>query len=54
VLDSDKSSIRFNIPRTMLPHLPAFFERLETVKQQLGVIDMQLSLTTLEEVRSAV
>jgi hypothetical protein len=42
--------VDFNIPRPMLKDLPQFFEKLEDVKEKLGILDVQLSMTTLEEV----
>eukprot|EP01113_Clastostelium_recurvatum_P005090 TRINITY_DN1226_c0_g1_i1.p1 TRINITY_DN1226_c0_g1~~TRINITY_DN1226_c0_g1_i1.p1 ORF type:complete len:879 (-),score=247.94 TRINITY_DN1226_c0_g1_i1:81-2717(-) len=42
--------IYFNIPRTMTPQLPEFFEALEVNKERLGIGMVQLSMTTLEEV----
>jgi ABC-type multidrug transport system ATPase subunit len=40
----------FYIPRPVLPKLPAFFTELELHQEKLHVTDIQLSMTTLEEV----
>jgi len=40
----------YNIPRPLLPSLPQFFSQLEANKENLGIRDLQLSMTTLEEV----
>eukprot|EP00741_Cyanophora_paradoxa_P000093 tig00000057_g89.t1 len=41
---------QFRVPREKIPELPDFFERFEAVKEQMHITDIQLSLTTLEEV----
>eukprot|EP00003_Mantamonas_plastica_P027264 TRINITY_DN5807_c0_g1_i2.p1 TRINITY_DN5807_c0_g1~~TRINITY_DN5807_c0_g1_i2.p1 ORF type:complete len:496 (+),score=189.23 TRINITY_DN5807_c0_g1_i2:1108-2595(+) len=40
----------YNIDRPKLPKLPDFFQQLESNKQQLGIENVQISMTTLEEV----
>jgi len=42
----------FKVPVTLGDYLPSFFEKLEEKRKKLGVQDFQLSMTTLEEVRS--
>jgi len=42
--------VNFTIPRTSNKELVPFFDGLEQHKQELGIHDLQLSLTTLEEV----
>ena len=42
--------VEFNIPRNLLNDLPAFFEKFEQIKDSLHITDIQLSMTTLEEV----
>jgi ABC-type multidrug transport system ATPase subunit len=50
VMESDNLTVKFNIPRSCINQLPSFFEQLENDRDRLGVADIQLSLTTLEEV----
>ncbi len=42
--------VEFNIPRSALTQMPQFFEELEEKKEKLHITDLQLSMTTLEEV----
>ena len=42
--------LEYNIPRDFVPKLPDFFKRFEEKKEELKVNDIQLSMTTLEEV----
>jgi hypothetical protein len=42
--------INFIVPRSSTSELVPFFRKLEFAKQSLGIKDLQLSLTTLEEV----
>lgn len=42
--------VEYNVPRPLLPQLPTFFEKLEQIQEKLGISDIQLSMTTLEEV----
>ncbi len=46
----EPSSIRFKVPRAANNQLIEFFNTLEAAKDTLSIIDVQLSLTTLEEV----
>mmetsp|Transcript_34256 Transcript_34256/g.55413 ORF Transcript_34256/g.55413 Transcript_34256/m.55413 type:complete len:1506 (+) Transcript_34256:171-4688(+) len=46
--------VTFKIPRTCTDQLPDFFLHFEEAKGALGVTDVQLSLTTLEEVFMAI
>lgn len=48
--DENKAYITFTIPREKEAQLPGFFKLLEDGKAQLGISDLQLGLTTLEEV----
>jgi hypothetical protein len=41
--------LEYNIPRDLLPKLPKFFKKLEK-DEKLDILDIQLSMTTLEEV----
>ncbi|KAL6073552.1 ABC transporter, ATPbinding domain containing protein [Balamuthia mandrillaris] len=52
VLESEPVSgyMTFNIPRDLSEALPDFFEELESHYDDLSISDLQLSLTTLEEV----
>jgi ABC-type multidrug transport system ATPase subunit len=40
----------FDIPRKLMPSLSSFFEELEEKKEELQILDVQLSMTSLEEV----
>lgn len=42
--------INYVIPRDSTQELVPFFRKLEARKEELGIIDLQLGLTTLEEV----
>eukprot|EP00245_Coleochaete_scutata_P012781 TRINITY_DN5005_c0_g1_i1.p1 TRINITY_DN5005_c0_g1~~TRINITY_DN5005_c0_g1_i1.p1 ORF type:complete len:1006 (-),score=193.03 TRINITY_DN5005_c0_g1_i1:975-3992(-) len=46
----DKSYLRFMVPREKEPQLAGFFKMLKERKTELGITDVQLSLSTLEEV----
>lgn len=48
--DENKAYITFIIPRDKEAQLPGFFKLLEDRKAELGISDLQLGLTTLEEV----
>src|SRR5690348_12483386 len=40
----------FDVPRQLMPQLAAFFEELEANKEEMGILDLHLSLPSLEEV----
>jgi hypothetical protein len=42
--------IDYNVPRPKLQALPEFFKELEEREEELGITDIQLSMTSLEEV----
>eukprot|EP01132_Coremiostelium_polycephalum_P010315 gene10315-12659_t len=42
--------LEFNVPREQLPNLVSFFEKIELSRQLLQIRDLQISMTTLEEV----
>eukprot|EP00270_Netrium_digitus_P003854 TRINITY_DN1466_c0_g1_i1.p1 TRINITY_DN1466_c0_g1~~TRINITY_DN1466_c0_g1_i1.p1 ORF type:complete len:971 (+),score=291.84 TRINITY_DN1466_c0_g1_i1:469-3381(+) len=48
--DETKGYVRYIIPRDRQDRLKGFFEELRRRRDSLGVTDLQLSLTTLEEV----
>lgn len=48
--DENKAYITFIVPREKEAQLPGFFKLLEDRKAELGISDLQLGLTTLEEV----
>ncbi|EFA83624.1 hypothetical protein PPL_02690 [Heterostelium album PN500] len=43
-------SLEYNVPREQLNGLMSFFEKLEHARSMLPIIDVQISMTTLEEV----
>jgi len=42
--------LQFRIPRSAEATLPGFLKELEAKKEELGITDIQISLTSLEEV----
>ncbi|KAF2073005.1 hypothetical protein CYY_005683 [Polysphondylium violaceum] len=44
------TSLEFSIPRDQLSNLQLFFEKIENAKGTLPILDLQISLTTLEQV----
>jgi ABC-type multidrug transport system ATPase subunit len=48
--DENKAYITYTVPRERESQLPGFFKLLEDRKAELGISDLQLGLTTLEEV----
>lgn len=49
-VEESKAYIRFLVPRSQERVLPEFFAVLQQRRAELGVTDVQLSLSTLEEV----
>eukprot|EP01024_Parvocaulis_polyphysoides_P015911 TRINITY_DN1703_c0_g2_i9.p1 TRINITY_DN1703_c0_g2~~TRINITY_DN1703_c0_g2_i9.p1 ORF type:complete len:796 (-),score=106.72 TRINITY_DN1703_c0_g2_i9:746-3133(-) len=49
-ISEDKAYIHFVIPKDKESQLPGFLSKLEQSKQDLGISDIQLSLTTLQDV----
>lgn len=52
--EESKAYIRFLVPRSAERVLPEFFAALQARRGELGVTDVQLSLSTLEEVFLAI
>ena len=48
--DETRAYLEFLIPQSLGPQLPAFLRELEARSRELGISDVQLSLTSLEEV----
>lgn len=53
-VEESKAYIRFLVPRAAERVLPEFFAALQARRAELGVTDVQLSLSTLEEVFLAI
>jgi hypothetical protein len=49
-VDETRAYILFLVPKDREPRLRGFLQRLEAARAQLGVTDVQISLTSLEEV----
>ncbi|PSC73682.1 ABC transporter A family member 2 [Micractinium conductrix] len=52
--DESKAYITFLVPKAREPQLPAFLQQLDDKRQQLGITDVQICLTSLEEVFLAI
>jgi hypothetical protein len=50
VTEETKAYMQFNLPDVTDEHLAVFFEELERRREELGVSDVQLSMSTLEDV----
>ena len=48
--DETRAYVQFLVPRALEHRLPAFLEALERSAPQLGVTDIQIALSQLEEV----
>jgi hypothetical protein len=48
--DETRAYLEFLIPQSLASQLPGFLRELEARSQELGISDVQLSLTSLEEV----
>ena len=48
--DETRAYVQFLVPRALEPRLPGFLEALERSAPQLGVTDIQIALSQLEEV----
>ena len=48
--DETRAYLEFLIPQSLGSQLPGFLRELETRSRELGISDVQLSLTSLEEV----
>ena len=48
--DETRAYVQFLVPRALEPRLPGFLEALEQSAPQLGVTDIQIALSQLEEV----
>ena len=48
--DETRAYLEFLLPQSLAPRLPGFLRELEARSRELGITDMQLSLTSLEEV----
>ena len=48
--DETRAYLEFLLPQSLAPQLPGFLRELEARSCELGITDMQLSLTSLEEV----
>ena len=48
--DETRAYVQLLVPRALEDRLPAFLQRLEAGQQDLGVTDIQIGLTSLEEV----
>ena len=48
--DETRAYLEFLIPQSLAPQLPGFLRELEAQSRDLGISDIQLSLTSLEEV----
>jgi len=48
--DETRAYLEFLLPQSLAPQLPGFLRELEARSHELGITDMQLSLTSLEEV----
>ena len=48
--DETRAYLEFLLPQSLAPQLPGFLRELESRSGELGITDMQLSLTSLEEV----
>lgn len=49
-IGTGENFVEFNVSRDLVPKLPKFFKKLEKNKKKLNLLDIQLGMTTLEEV----